>query len=254
MIGLVVLVAAGCSGGTSASVFIDTPEDGARVESPVQLRMGADGFSLEPAGEAREGAGHLHLMIDTGCTPVGETIPDDETHRRLEDGSTQTVLELPAGEHTLCLQAGDGVHSALDLTDEITITVVASGGDTETEVETGETLEGEVWEGTFTYDLYGASACSARYAVKFVFVFGSVDVSDDTALGDLSLVTSSCPGTPSRASITATKEGRTMSVEFFGGKGKLPIRGGNRVTAQFSLYPEIEKRVLDVRCVVNCDR
>lgn len=51
--------------------------------------------------------------------------------------------------HTLCLQAGDGVHTALDLTDEITITVVepgGAGGDTETEEATG----GQEWEGTYT--------------------------------------------------------------------------------------------------------
>ncbi|WP_114594048.1 DUF4399 domain-containing protein [Euzebya pacifica] len=41
----------------------------------------------------------------------------------VRDGSTSAELELEPGEHTLCLQDGDGEHTALDLTDEITVTV-----------------------------------------------------------------------------------------------------------------------------------
>ena len=32
-------------------------------------------------------------------------------------------LDLAPGEHTLCLQVGDGAHTALDLTSEITVNV-----------------------------------------------------------------------------------------------------------------------------------
>lgn len=145
---LVLLLAAGCSGGGGASVSIDSPEDGATVQSPVQVQVAADGFTVEPAGEAREGAGHLHLMVDTGCLAPGETIPEDESHRHFADGTTQTELDLPAGEHTLCLQAGDGVHTALDLTDEITVTVAADGGGSATDTETEEEAAGaEEWTG-----------------------------------------------------------------------------------------------------------
>jgi hypothetical protein len=143
---LLVLLAAACSGG--ASVSIASPEDGATVESPFQVAMGADGFTVEPAGEVREGAGHLHLMVDSDCLASGETIPEDASHLHFGDGSTETELDLSPGEHALCLQAGDGQHAALDLTDQITITVVEPGGtapDTETEA-IGE----EEWEGTYT--------------------------------------------------------------------------------------------------------
>jgi hypothetical protein len=142
----VLLLAASCAGG--ASVSISSPEDGATVESPFAVSMEADGFTIEPAGEVREGGGHLHLMVDTGCLAPGEKIPEDSGHLHLGDGATETELDLPAGEHTLCLQAGDGAHTALDLTDEITITVVqpvGTGGD----IETGEATGEEEWEGTY---------------------------------------------------------------------------------------------------------
>jgi hypothetical protein len=128
-------------------VSIASPEDGATVESPFGVSMEADGFTIEPVGEVREGAGHLHLMVDAGCVAPGQEIPDDASHLHFGDGSTETELDLPVGEHTLCLQAGNGAHTALDHTDQITITVVEPGGiggDTETE----ETIE--EWEGTLT--------------------------------------------------------------------------------------------------------
>lgn len=155
---------------------IASPEDGATVESPFGVSMAADGFTIEPAGEVREGAGHLHLMVDTDCLAPGETIPEDEAHLHFGDGSTQTELDLPAGEHTLCLQAGDGVHTSLDLTDQITITVAEPGvgGDTETEETTGEVLEAtgeEEWEGTLTgISQDKESPCNVRYEGEYTIV------------------------------------------------------------------------------------
>jgi hypothetical protein len=140
---LVLLLAASCSGG--ASVSITSPEDGATVESPFGVSLEADSFTIEPAGEVREGAGHLHLMVDTGCVAAGEVIPEDSGHIHLGDGATEAELDLPAGEHTLCLQAGDGMHTALDLTDEITITVVEPGTD-----GGGVATGTEEWEGTYS--------------------------------------------------------------------------------------------------------
>jgi hypothetical protein len=109
------------------------------VGSPFTVTMEADGFTIEQAGQVREGAGHLHLMVDADCVSPGEQIPEDEAHLHFGDGATETQLELPAGEHTLCLQAGDGNHTALDLTDEITIMVAGPGA------MAGEEQE---WEGS----------------------------------------------------------------------------------------------------------
>lgn len=115
------------SGTDTASVSIVAPADGETVESPVTLEMAADDFVVEPAGEVREGAGHLHAMIDVPCVDVGEVIPSTESHIHYGDGSTTDELELEPGEYTVCVQAGDGFHTALDLTDTVTFTVAESG-------------------------------------------------------------------------------------------------------------------------------
>lgn len=113
-------------GGSSSGAAVEfaAPTDGARVQSPFAVEMRASFFTVEPAGPVRPGAGHMHIMINTPCLPRGEIIPNDEQHRHFGDGSVATELDLPPGEHTLCLQPGDGVHGALALSDEITITVV----------------------------------------------------------------------------------------------------------------------------------
>jgi hypothetical protein len=139
---------ASCGGGEDgARVAIASPADGATVETPVSVTMEADGFDLEPAGAVREGAGHLHLIVDGDCVSAGEQIPADETHVHLADGATETELDLAPGAHTLCLQAGDGAHTALDLTDQITITVVGAAGGTTT--GTADDASSERWEGTY---------------------------------------------------------------------------------------------------------
>lgn len=112
------------TGYEDAEVSFESPADGATVGSPVTLVMAASGVTLEPAGEANPGAGHLHLMIDTECLLPGEVIPSDESHVHFgAEPLTEGEIELEPGEHTLCLQLGDGVHAATDVTETITITV-----------------------------------------------------------------------------------------------------------------------------------
>jgi hypothetical protein len=105
------------------SVAFATPEDGASVSNPVHVDFTATGFTLEPAGAVHHDAGHLHVMVDTPCVAAGTTIPKDAQHLHFGKGQTSGLIDLAAGKHTLCLQAGDGAHTALDLTDEITVTV-----------------------------------------------------------------------------------------------------------------------------------
>lgn len=129
---LVVLLAlgllAGCGGANEPAVRFAEPRAGANVASPVRVVMAAENFTVEPAGDGtvHEGAGHLHIMVDTPCIAAGNTIPKDETHLHFGDGSTETQLDLAPGEHTLCLQAADGSHTALPgegMTHSITVTV-----------------------------------------------------------------------------------------------------------------------------------
>lgn len=94
-------------------VFFASPTDGAIVSSSVQVTMASENFTVEPAGEVHERAGHLHIMVDTPCLPAGEVIPKDEMHLHYGNGQTEADIELAPGKHTLCLQAADGAHIAL---------------------------------------------------------------------------------------------------------------------------------------------
>jgi hypothetical protein len=102
------------------------PADGASVANPVEVSFDTVDFELEPAGEVHHGAGHLHVMVDVPCVEPGQPIPRDAQHVHFGKGQTEGAIDMAAGEHTLCLQAGDGTHTALDLTDEITVTVEAT--------------------------------------------------------------------------------------------------------------------------------
>jgi len=65
-------------------------------------------------------------MIDTPCLAAGEVIPKDDSHRHFGDGSMEADLELASGVHTLCLQAADGAHVALEgagMTQQISMSV-----------------------------------------------------------------------------------------------------------------------------------
>lgn len=124
------------TGETAATVagarFVQ-PEDGATVTNPVEVEMEATGITISPAAAGEEGAGHFHVMVDVGCVPSGQVIPEDDKHVHFGDGSTKGELDLeadpdhaPAGEthqHTLCLQVGTNDHVALDATDQITVSV-----------------------------------------------------------------------------------------------------------------------------------
>lgn len=126
MVVLAALVMAGCTGGDEPEVRFTSPADGATVSSPVSVKWAAENFTVEPAGEVRDGAGHLHIMVDTACLMPAELVPSDEAHLHFGKAQMEADVELPPGEHTLCLQAADGAHFTLDgegLTDTISITV-----------------------------------------------------------------------------------------------------------------------------------
>jgi len=138
LVAAVLLTVAACGGGNDqaspspvtepakpkAAVEIVTPQGGAEVANPVKVTMSASDFTVEPAGPVRDGAGHFHVMADVGCVPPGDPIPlETAGFNHFGKAQTEASLTLAPGKHTLCLQAGDGAHTALDLTDEITVTV-----------------------------------------------------------------------------------------------------------------------------------
>ncbi|MGH9040262.1 MAG: DUF4399 domain-containing protein [Acidimicrobiia bacterium] len=111
----------------AASVSFAEPADGAKLTSPLKVKMQATGVTIEPAGEVKAGAGHFHITVDGGCVTPGEVIPNDATHLHYGKAQTEAEVPLEAGSHTLCLQVGDGAHTALDLAQTITVEVTAGG-------------------------------------------------------------------------------------------------------------------------------
>jgi hypothetical protein len=111
---------------TGARVFFTNLSDGATVSSPLKVTMGSENFAIQPAGDIVDGTGHLHILVDADCTPVGEVVIKDETHLHYGQGQLEAELTLTPGQHTLCLQAANGAHIALPgagMTQKVTITV-----------------------------------------------------------------------------------------------------------------------------------
>jgi hypothetical protein len=93
-----------------AMVYFISPENGARVTSPVTVRFGLRGMGVAPAGVTNPNTGHHHLLIDTDLTPDNLPIPNDDKHRHFGAGQTEVELTLPPGQHTLQLVLGDALH------------------------------------------------------------------------------------------------------------------------------------------------
>lgn len=97
-------------------VFFIHPQDGDTVGTLVTLEFGANNFTIEPVveGVINEAAGHYHIGLDTECLPAGEIIPQADPWIHFGDGSSEIEMQLSPGEHTLCLQIGDGEHRTLE--------------------------------------------------------------------------------------------------------------------------------------------
>ncbi|MCJ9428899.1 DUF4399 domain-containing protein [Kordiimonas marina] len=93
-----------------AEEYIISPKDGDTVTSPVTIVFGLKGMGVAPAGVAKAGTGHHHLLIDTDLPPLDRPIPADEHHRHFGGGQTQVTLDLAPGKHTLQLLLGDQNH------------------------------------------------------------------------------------------------------------------------------------------------
>ena len=113
-------------------VFFRLPTDNAIVPPSFTVKMGAEGLTIEPAGDIHEGAGHFHILIDAPFIDAGEIVPKDETHLHFGQAQTEAQLELTPGNHVLRLQFADGAHVALDgdqYRAEIHVTVVEGAPD-----------------------------------------------------------------------------------------------------------------------------
>jgi len=113
----------------AASVTFASPADGDHIAGTVGLTMAAAAFTIEAAGEVHEGAGHFHVIADRGCLTAGESIVKDADHVHFGGGQTEGMIYLEPGTHELCLQVGDGVHIASDLTATVSVDVGVDNAD-----------------------------------------------------------------------------------------------------------------------------
>lgn len=117
-----------------AKVYFIGLSDGDTISSPVTIRFGLSGMGVAPAGVDNENTGHHHLLVDR--VPMGEgpdgaeefdyAMPADDHLIHFGGGQTETVLDLPPGDHTLQLVLGDHNHIPHDppvMSPVITVTV-----------------------------------------------------------------------------------------------------------------------------------
>jgi hypothetical protein len=90
--------------------YIVSPKDGDTVSSPITVKFGLEHMAVSPAGVAHENGGHHHLIVDRDLPDLTMPIPMDANHIHFGKGQTETVIELPPGEHTLQLLIGDHIH------------------------------------------------------------------------------------------------------------------------------------------------
>jgi hypothetical protein len=94
-----------------ANVYIISPADGEIVSAPFTVKFGLQGMGVAPAGVQAMNTGHHHMLIDvTTAPPAGVPLPANDQIRHFGAGQTETVLNLPPGEHTLQLVLGDYLH------------------------------------------------------------------------------------------------------------------------------------------------
>jgi hypothetical protein len=111
------------------AVYFVNLKDGDTVTSPFRVVFGVFGMGIAPALMAKENTGHHHLLIDTELSDEEKqfAIPNDAQHMHFGAGQTETVLQLPAGQHPLQLVFGDLNHElhkpGAIMSPKITVTV-----------------------------------------------------------------------------------------------------------------------------------
>ena len=100
-----------------AKVEILMPRNGKTVRGPVRVIFGLQGMGVCPAGlvlpdgKPKENTGHHHLLVNAKEMPsMNLPLAASKTLIHFGGGQTETVLDLPPGEHTLQLVFADFAH------------------------------------------------------------------------------------------------------------------------------------------------
>jgi hypothetical protein len=110
-----------------AKLYFITPHDGQTFRNKFWARFGLRNMGVTHAGDDYQNSGHHHLLVDVD-EPIDpkEPIPQDKSHLHFGAGQTETLLDLPAGRHTLQLVLGDAKHYPFDpplVSDKISVSV-----------------------------------------------------------------------------------------------------------------------------------
>lgn len=105
---------AGGAGGGEMSLSIEEPEDGAEVSGKVNLAVSVEGAEIGPPDS---GAMHIHVYVD-----------DSDDYDVVT--STESSVSVPNGEHSLRVVLAHPNHEETGISDEVTFSVSAGGGDT----------------------------------------------------------------------------------------------------------------------------
>lgn len=106
----------GGGGGDDLSITIETPTDGAEVDTPFEVEV-------DPSvdiGEPDTGLHHVHLYYD------GEMAEGD--YDLVYEPEFTVERDLGAGEHTIEAVIANADHSLTDARDEVTVTVGGGAG------------------------------------------------------------------------------------------------------------------------------
>ena len=109
-ISIFILFFSGIVSGSTPIVYIESPENGAFVQSPVEIIFALDGMELAPAGTYEPDTGHHHLIIDIELPDFGMPIPSNKNHLHFGKAQDRVLIDLEPGIHTLQLLLGDGSH------------------------------------------------------------------------------------------------------------------------------------------------
>ena len=109
-ISIFILFFSGIVSAAAPRVYIESPENGALVQSPVEIVFALEGMELAPAGTYANNTGHHHLIIDNELPDLGMPIPSDKNHLHFGKAQDRVLLNLEPGLHTLQLLLGDGSH------------------------------------------------------------------------------------------------------------------------------------------------
>ena len=95
---------------TPPRLYIESPQNGALVQSPVEVVFGLEGMELALAGTYAPDTGHHHLIIDNDLPDLAMPIPSNNNYLHFGKAQDRVLLDLEPGMHTLQLLLGDGSH------------------------------------------------------------------------------------------------------------------------------------------------